>query len=545
MPSDKKAVSTLILIILLLCSAVFGALLSYLWVMANYYMEPENTVDLAITGVDFPVNHSDYFYVTIMNPTHSVSETNITEVYFTVAGDNTTHKVDSTDPELPIPIERGTTKTIKCSANWGSFAGETITVYVSGANASGTSYSVKTDFVKLNAEAYFNATESCKYFNVTITNDPNSKINLTIEKIYFNYLWEIPKDNMSIPELPMQLANGTSINVRCFYDWENYKNPAVRVKTQEGYFVDATSNASATVLLAVADVEFSETNSTTLRVTLLNSQESATLVGVTNITLTDDGGVEYCIKEFDPPYIININESATFDCIWNWTEYRSRNATITAYTQQGFKSTQKTVKTPNPVVLKIASLDFNLTNTGSFSATIQNMPCSIQDANITNFTILYSNGFTEINGTAVTPNLPHILAIGENQTFSCALNWTSYEGSNVNVAVYTSDGFNATYSYTLPKIWLNVEFDKNKSVEYFTITVQNNAYVTVNINEIHVNNTLINASLTYPALPISIDDGESVLIVCPFQWQSLSGSEVTIMVKTENGFDIITTIVVP
>jgi hypothetical protein len=380
---------------------------------------------------------------------------------------------------------------------------------------------------------------------VTITNHPNSKINLTIEKIYFNYLWEIPKDNMSIVALPMSLANGTSINVQCLYDWESYKNPAVRIKTQEGYFVDVVSNASATVLLTVTHVEFSETNSTTLRVTLLNSQESNTLVGVTNITLTDDNATEYVIREFDSPYIINVNESAMFDCFWNWTAYRNRNVKITAYTQQGFKSAQKTVKTPDPVVLKITSLDFNLTDTGSFSVTVRNMPCSSQDANITNFTIFYNNNFTEINGMTVTPNLPHRLAINYTQPFNCTFDWTSYEGLKVNVTVYTSEGFNATYSYTLPKVLLNVDFDSNKSVEYFTITVQNNAYLTINITEIHVNDTLINASLTYPALPISIDDGESVLIVCPFQWQSLSGKEVTITVKTENGFDVTITTVVP
>lgn len=543
---NKKALSTLILIILLLCSVVFGALLSYLWVMANYYMEPENTVDLVITEVNFPVNHADYFYVTVMNPTHSVSETSIIEVYFTVTGDNTTHKVDSTDPELPIPVKRGETKTIKCSANWGNFAGETITVHVFNANASGTSYSVKTDFVKLNAKAYFNATESCKYFNVTITNDPDSKINLTIEKILFNYLWEIPKENMSIAELPTPLANGTSINVQCLYDWETCKNPAVRVETQEGYFVDAVSNASATVLLTVTDVEFSETNSTVLRVTLLNSQESSTLVGVTNITLTDDNNTEYVIKEFDSPYVINVNETATFDCIWNWTEYRTRNVTITAYTQQGFKSVQKTVETPDPVVLEIASLEFNLLNTGSFLATVQNMPCSIQDANITKFIFSYNDNFTEINGTAVTPNLPHSLAKNYTQPFNCTFDWTAYEGLSVNITVYTSEGFNATCTYTLPKVLLNADFNSNKSTKYFTITIQNNAYSTINVTGVCLNSTWwIDANLTYPTLPVSVDDGKSILIICPFEWQPLSGSEVIITVTTENGFNITTTIVVP
>ncbi|MDI6691651.1 MAG: hypothetical protein QME50_07330, partial [Candidatus Bathyarchaeota archaeon] len=222
-----------------------------------------------------------------------------------------------------------------------------------------------------------------------------------------------------------------------------------------------------------------------------------------------------------------------------------RDVVINAYTKQGFKAVSKTVKTPSPVVLKITALDFNLTNTNSFSVSVQNMPCSIQEANITRFTVFCNNSFTEINET--TPVLPDILAVGEPpKTFNCIFNWTAFEGLKINVTVYTSEGFNATYTYTLPKVQLNVDFDSSKSTSYFSITIQNNAYTTIKVTEIYVNDRWrINANLTYPVLPALVDDGESILIVCPFDWQSLSGNEVTITVKTENGFDIKTTLVIP
>jgi hypothetical protein len=510
--------------------------------MANYYMEPENMVDLVITSVDFPVNHADYFFVTVMNPTHSVSGTNITEIYFTVEGNDTKYSVSHTYPEeLPITLDKGTTKTIKCDRNWGEFAGKIITVHVLATNASGATYSFETEFVKLYVQADFNATESIEYFNLTVKNDAQSKINLTITEVDLDYQ---PVTNMSI-ELPIVVTINDSIELQCYYDWQGYPKPTVRVKTLEGYTFEIEKEIPSTAIIVVTNVTFSETNTTELSVTLWNSPDSETLIDVVNITLTDDEGNETKIGIFDPPVRVDKNETVTLNCVWNWTEYRDRNVTIKAYTKQGFRAVSKTVKTPSPVVLKITALDFNLTDTESFSVTVQNMPCSIQDANITNFTIFYNNNFTEINGTAAIPNLPHILAVRENQTFNCTFNWTSYKGLTINVTVYTEEGFNATYSLTLPNVLLTVDFDSGKSTNYFTITIQNKAYLTINVTEIYVNDTLINASITYPALPVTIENNESITIVCPFEWQSLSGKEVTIIVKTENGFDITTTLVVP
>ncbi|MDI6805616.1 MAG: hypothetical protein QMD20_03005, partial [Candidatus Bathyarchaeia archaeon] len=397
----------------------------------------------------------------------------------------------------------------------------------------------KTEFVKLHVNAYFNATESIKYFNVTVKNDAQSKINLTLNEVDLDYQ---SITNMSI-ELPMVVPINDTVEFRCYYDWQGHPKPRVIVKTLEGYIFEIEKEISSTVILVVTNVTFSETNATELKVTLWNSPDSGTLVDVLNITLTDDKGNETGMGIFDPPVRIDKNETVTLDCVWNWTEYRDRDVVINAYTKQGFKAVSKSVKTPSPVVLKITALDFNLSNTGSFLVSVQNMNCSIQKANITKFTIFYDS-FIKINET--TPALPYNLSAGEQPTtFNCTFNWTAYEGLNVNVTVYTEEGFNATYSYTLPKVLLTVNFDSSKSTNYFSITIQNNANSTINVTEIYVNDTWINASLTYPVLPVFVEDGQNALIVCPFEWESLSGNKVTITVKTENGFDITTMVVIP
>jgi hypothetical protein len=549
MQSDLKAVSTFVLITLILCSVVFGALISYLWVMGNFYLTSENTVDLIITDVNFPVDHADYFNVTIMNPSYSPSETNITEIYLTVEGDNNIYNVTNTYPEeLPIKLEKATSKTIKCLKNWGEFAGKTITVHASAINASGATRSIKTKFVKLEIEAYFNATESCKQFNVTVKNHEGSAINLTLTKVYFNYE---PVENMSIqiPPAGLIISPNETIEFRCFVDWQRYGKPLVRVETLEGYTAEIIKEVSSVVILEVTDVTFNETDPNEVSISFFNSPNSATLVEITHIILTYGNGTEYIINgtltkpPYQLPYKLSKNETITFNCVWSWRNYRNGNVTIIGYTKQGFTSIPKTLKTPPPVVFRIIKLDFNLTNTECFLVTVQNMPCSLQNVTITNATIVYGTKTFKINQT--TPEFPYNITIGETLQLNCSFTWSDYRGKNVTVYIYTSQGYNASYIWTLPIVTLNVTFNDAISTQYFSINIQNNAFSNITINGINVNGTWINTTLTYPSLPLTIENGKAMLILCPLDWQSLSGKILILTVTTANEFDITTEVEVP
>lgn len=534
--TNKKGISTIAIIILVLCAAFLGALTSYLWVMSNYYMEPEDIVDLVITGVNFSVNHADYFYVTVMNPTHSPSKTNITEIYFTVEGNDTKYNAEDTDPKLPLTLERGNVVSIKCNKNWGEFANKTITVHVTATNASGATYSFKTEFVKLHVQVDFNATESIEYFNLTVRNDVYSKINLTLTSVAVDYE---PITNASI-NLPRVVSIGEAVAFRCFYNWQGLEKPVVTVETEEGYIVELSKEVPSTALLAVTEVVFSETDPTKLNVTLWNSPESETPVDFVNVTLTDENGTEYLIGDFfDYPVRVYKNETVTLECTYNWTEYRDRNATVKAYTKQGFEVASKTVKTPSPVMLKITKLNLSLVNVKNFYVTIQNMPCSIREANINGFML----NLTGINVT--TPLIPYILGIGEYETFNCTFDWAEYKGLNVTITVYTTDGFNATSNLVLPQVLLDAQFDSSKSTKYFSLNIQNHAYTSINVTGIRINSTEVNATLTYPTLPVTVGDNENVTLICPFDWQTLSGQTVTITIATENGFEIENTVKIP
>lgn len=530
---DKKAVSTLTLIILMLCAAVFGAFISYMLVIANFYLEPENTADLVITEVNFPVDHADYFDITVINPSHSPYGTNITQTYFTVEGEEDIHYVRITDLEPPIFLERGTSKTIRCFENWGQFAGKTITVHVSATNASGAVRSVGTEFVELKVQAYFNATESCKYFNVTAKNNAQSAINLTLIKVYFS---DALVENVTI-ELPRNLQKGESIEFRCFVDWEGYPKPRIRVETTEGYNVEIEEEAPSLVGLWVTSVVFNETNPSEISMSFFNSPDSATLVDITDIVLTYDNGTEYYINGSlaNPslPHPLEKNETITFNCVWPWRSYRDRDVTITAYTRQGFTSASKTVKTRQSVIFEITELNFNLTNTGYFLVNVTNMPCSLQSINVTQ--IKFNENITEM-----IPSFGEILA-GKERRFSCAFNWTSFRGENVTVMVCTTDGLNKSESVTLPSTELKVidaNFETSVNGKRFNVTVKNvkGSLLNVTVARIAVifgNKTVYQSE----GIGFPIEVSKNITLTFSWDWSLYENEEVTISVYTEEGFE--------
>jgi hypothetical protein len=542
--TNKKAVSTFILIILVLCSAVFGAFISYIWVMANFYVEPENTVNLVITQVDFPVEHADYFYVTVMNPSHSSSGTNITEIYFTVEGDNKLYQVTDTYPEeLPIPIERGTSKTIKCLENWSEFAGETIAAHVSAAGVSGAEGSAETEFVKLELETTFNATVSCKQFNITITNDSQSAINLTATKIEVNL---VPIENATLlpsgqnATFPIDLPVGESVSLRCLYDWESFINPTLRVETSEGYYAEVSTNASASVLLLITDVKFNETRTDELDVTVFNSEDSSTPVDISNIDLTYSNGTKYVINGslVSPslPHRLQINSTVTFSCIWSWRDYRDENVSITVYTRQGYTPVSEIAKTPPRIVFKIMA-NFNLTDTEHFLVNVTNMPCSLQNITV-----------TQINfNTNQTSFTPQNITAGDWNQFSCAFNWTAFRRNMVTVTVNASNVI-VSQNVTLPYMYLKIldaNFITAENGKSFNVTIENigNSLLNATITRIVVifgNETVFKAD----GIGYIIEVGKTVTLTFSWDWSLYENKEVTISVYTSEDLEFANTFTV-
>jgi len=545
---ETKAISTILLIILLLCAIIGGALISYLWVMASFYAEPSIT-ELAITNAEFPADHADYFNVAILNPSHSPSAANITQIYFTVEGDNKTYNVTDVSPDTyPITLEKGTQKTIKCTQNWGAYAGKTITVHVSATDASGAVRSFTTQFVGLSVQSYFNTTESIKYFNVSVTNDASSAINLTLTNVYFEYN---AVTNTTI-QLPKVIQTGETIDFQCFADWQDHPKPYVKVETSEGYAADVQENVSSSVNFLVTGVDFSETNSSEMNVTLFNGPESATLVDITDIELTFDNGTNYNITQNIVnqviPYRLDKNTTATFMCNWTWAAYRDRNLTITACAKQGFISSTGTAVTPKPLIFNVKDTHFDLTATEFFLLNVTNSPISQSSLNITE--VKFNN-----NNVTVSPANQTIQPSTTAQ-LNCTFDWTNFRGTSANITAITQDGLNVSVSVTLPSINLTIMdlavFDNSTLFPYVNITISNAAFSSQNATIKQIAFTVGNATDiingTKPSLVPSgyvLTIGAAVTVACQWDWTLYHGYSLTVTVQTQEGASASQTIIIP
>ncbi|MCK4474695.1 hypothetical protein KAU30_02535, partial [Candidatus Bathyarchaeota archaeon] len=247
--------------------------------MGSYYNMPENTTLLIVTDATFPVNNSRYFNVTILNPSNSISDVNVTAIRLIMEENNETYEI--TDVEIdgepisfPYEIRRGTEQTFKCKRNWSDFAGKLVRIQPVTITASTKSYLYKVPTVKLIVDPSFDPSESVQYFMLTVKNTQESEINLTISEIT---LFEISISenltaNGSKIELPQTLPPNAAITFQCNYNWQGLRgqNVTLTVKTSEGYETKYTTNELRGAVLEIKEIKFNETDCTYFNVTIEN-----------------------------------------------------------------------------------------------------------------------------------------------------------------------------------------------------------------------------------------------------------------------------------
>jgi hypothetical protein len=531
MKKEVKAISTLFAILLILLAAIVGALIAYTWTIAPFYREPENTLDLIVTDANFPVNDANHFNVTVLNPSHSIADANITTIYVTARGFNET-SITQSQPALPIIVAKGTSQIITCSLAWGSLAGSLIAVHVLTANDTEAAVLVQTQTVILGIATSFDASKSADYFNMTVTNQP-SPINLTLSHVFFNLN---PVDaNLSITLSKVIPANGT-LTFACFVNWENVIKPPLTIQTEEGYTTTIQQDIPS-VGLQVTHVTFNETNTNEADITLFNSPNSAVSVTVQNITLAHGSTVDVISGNLSNPPLpmtINQNQTVVFVCAWNWTgiSYRNMDVTVTAYTKEEFVSQTQTATTPMGVAAKINKVVFDLNNTGLFLINMTNMPYSLNTLNVTRVDL-------NQNQTSTTATL---IAAGAQSTLTCVFNWSSFVGQNVTVTahiMYDSTTSPLTYNLTLPYLEItNASFYYlSPGSPYVNVTIHNSEFSAVNVTVTQVyvqteNGTVQIAGAAGQGVPV----GTIVEMLCPWNWSPHVGQDVTIIIQTADGY---------
>ena len=453
-----RGISKLMLIILLLLAFIFGATLSYIWTM-GYYASPEfqlpKKADLTIEDVAFSAQDTTFFNVTLLNPSYSPSSAEIRQIVAWTDDDIHTVKVS---PSLPFMLKTGSSQTFRGIWNWANYTGQTITFVVSVSEGSGPNTEVKTPYVGLNAEAYFNSSISIQHFNATVENAATSATYVNITELTINGE-TIPSENITVNDefvsFPYFINSSESVLFTCAWNWTKYQgeNVTIAVYTSQGYWAQyAPPTLPQPVVLEITDILFDPSDTSIFNVTIQNMESSPSFVSINKMSVTMEN--ETTIEILDtspsltPPFVLNPNTTETFTLFWNWSNYRNQTVTVTAHTSQGFIVQSASMLTPPPIILEIISIIFGPANT-TFNMTLLNSGFSIKSANITRITVTFENG-TVVEIVTVDPQLPKVVSEGESVVFTCTFEWFKYPGINVTVTAYTEEGFKATELAEVP-----------------------------------------------------------------------------------------------
>jgi len=541
-----KAISKLLLILLLLTATIIGAILSYLWVIGwviTLGIRVPEKPTVSITNITFNPQDTSYFNVTLLNPSYSPKEANITQIAASTE-DGRLHNITEINPYLPYPLPKAKEETFTCLWNWANYTGETVKIIAFIADGSGPTFEAQTPLVDFKiTDARFNSTISVTQFNVTVQNNVTSVTYVNVTGVSVEGE-TISAGNISIP-LPHPLHPNESASFSCAWNWTKYqdKNVTVAVHTLQGYAAYHTRLTPKPVILRIIDVLFNVTDTTHFNVTVQNSEDSPTYVNITRTTVTVENLTvqEWTIEngtKVNPnlPYTLNRNSSKSFSCPWNWTNQRDKNVTVAVYTSQGF-SAQYTQVTAAPIILEITNPIFNPLETNSFNATIKNSEFSIRDANITEITVIVDGIPTKINTTY--PTLPKVLSRNASVPFNCTWNWAEYSGKNVTIVVETQEGYLAYSHPVLLKALTiaNVLFNP-LDMDHFVVTVQNPTWL--NFTIIRMNVTVegmasLNITVVVPSLPRMLTPDTNLTFMCEWTWAGDRGKNVMVTIVTSEG----------
>ncbi len=542
MKKEVKGVSTFLAIILILAFTIIGAFISYMWVMAGYYKMPENATLLVVEDVTFSADNFTYFNVTILNPSNSALDVNITGFVLGIESRNETYFIETTEPSLPFLIGIATRQTFKCLTDWSDFAGETVRIEPSAENASTKSYPYTTPKVELSIFD-FDSSENIEYFNITVQNSPESAVNLTISEIMISSY-----SVNATPPLNQTLSPGQQATFRCDFNWATLigQNATITVKTVEGFQQTYDAGLIRGAYIYISEAKFDNMDTTYFNVTLTSfavSTATATLDSV-NLTLPDNSTIKLdTIPTLDLVSVpLPANQSLTLKCLWDWNTHRDETITVNVYTRQGFDVMDKTVSTPSVVVWNVDDVKFDLDDVEHFSVNITNWPVSLYEINV--IKVELNQSITTMDSTSVAP--------GGQATLICSFNWSSLVGENVTItghAVYEANESSTSYSLTLPYLEImNMAFSNFElGNPYANVTIYHSQFsrFSANITQVLVkidNQTFtIDGTITNPRIMpegYNLSSGTQVTIICPWDWIQYLGKDVTFIAQTAEGLQV-------
>ena len=356
---NTHGMSRIILILVLLITFILGVVLSYVYNM-GYYAPSEFRLpkDSAITIESVEISQQDtrFFNVTVLNPSYSPSDVNITRIETRTADNNRTNVMTEISPGLPFPIKRGQSQKFKATWNWANYtdiqfpySDKPVEIRVLTEDGRGVIYELVRPLVTLTiTDVEFNPAVSVEHFNLTVQNSQDSQtyVNITSISLGGNIV-SLDKVN---PDLPYTLSPGANpVKFQCFFNWIALMNQSqtIGVNTLQGYVALRPLNLPQPVVLSIPEVIFNAAISTQeFNMSVTNSASSPSYVDVNRITVAVNQLPLDNITQWTahPSSRLEKNSSTTIVCSWNWSNYagQSANAKITLYTSQGFVISKET-----------------------------------------------------------------------------------------------------------------------------------------------------------------------------------------------------------
>lgn len=346
---DFKGISRLLMLILLIVFFLLGTILSYIWTMGFYapseYNLPSET-SVTIENVQFPPEDATFFNVTLLNPSYSSSDAVVDRVKVSTS-DGNVHSITSTSPALPLTLAPGKSETIQSFWNWTRYVDQTVDVYVLIVGGSGPAIQTRTPFMNLTvASVIFEPSVTSTRFNVTVQS-MRSPVSVDITNIAVN---GVAVTDVT-PTLPFQLNPNASGTFTLHRDWTDLQNKTVSVvvQTAQGYEAFKTVTGPL-VKLNLSNIQFFNTTATAFyfNVTIQNSAVPPAGVNINLVTVNVEGQ-NITIGTVTPslPQALQPDSTLLITCTWDWSQFKGKNATVTIYTTQGFKSSSTETTIPN------------------------------------------------------------------------------------------------------------------------------------------------------------------------------------------------------
>lgn len=345
---DLTGISRLILLLLFIIFFFIGGLLSYVWTM-GFYAPNEfnlpNQASLTIENVQFYPENPNFFNMTVLNPSYSPTNAKIQQIKVHTS-DGKTQAISSTSPELStLSIAPGKSELIKSFWNWANYTNQDVDVYVILAEGSGPAVQVKTAFMNLTlTDIVFEPSITSTRFNITVES-MGSPASVDIDKITVNGA----QVNDTTPKLPYKLNPNATATFTLSRDWADLQNTTVImvVETSQGYMAVQSINAPQVKLIVPNVVFYNITTSFLFNVTVQNSANPPVGLDINSIRIYVEGQnitIESGSVSPPLPQTLNPSSSLLLKCTWDWSPYAGKNATITVYSVQGFKtSTEATI----------------------------------------------------------------------------------------------------------------------------------------------------------------------------------------------------------